>query len=758
MRANRSQPAGGLPQAAAGAMRWLRRGKPVLPLRHRSKEPAVVGGLHAASDKRMVLRTHAAEHPHANYGLLTGRVSDLLVLDVDGPAGEASLRALERTHRRLPKTIEVRTARGRHIYLALDGRAARSSVGRLGSGLDVRADGSYVVAAGSLHPSGHRYAYVSGRGLDDLAAPTPAPAWLVAVINQRPTSATNAAAAPAATDAEPSSQRSAAYAAAAVTGELGRLRQARPGHRNAALNTAAYKIGRLGGGGGLDVGAARAQLIEAGRAIGLAPDEVARTVESGLGAGLVQPRRIPRAEADGGGQSMSDTAPSAADPLAAALAALGETDADNADRFARRHRDAVAYVPGRGVLAYDAGVWRPGGDTLALRLAEETARAIAAEAAHLNGSGDKTRREAWVRHSLSKPALERMVGLAKGRLEVPGEAFDAQPWLLCVANGTLDLRTGQLRPHDPADRLTRRAAVAHDPKATCPLFRQFLHDSLGGDREAIAFVQRAVGMSLTGDVSGQVLFYLKGCGRSGKSTLANLLRELLGGYACHTGVETFTVKRHEPIPADLARLDGMRLVTAGEINHIQQFDEARVKGMTGGDPITARHLYGQPFEYRPQFTLWLYANEFPKVRATDEAFWRRIRVIPFDVAVPEGRIDRELPAKLRAEGPGILNWALAGCRAWQREGLEPPRAVREATAQWRHGADHVRRWLRERTGTAAGARTPAAALHADFRTWCEEAGEKVLGMAGLKARLLELGHRSEKTRQGNFWVGLRLRD
>jgi putative DNA primase/helicase len=239
---------------------------------------------------------------------------------------------------------------------------------------------------------------------------------------------------------------------------------------------------------------------------------------------------------------------------------------------------------------------------------------------------------------------------------------------LNVANGTLNLRTGRLRAHDPADRLTRRATVAYDPEARCQLFRRFLHESLAGDREALAFLQKAVGMSLTGDVSAQILLYLKGCGRSGKSTIANLLRDLFGGYACHTGVETFTVKRYETIPVDLARLKGMRLVTAGEINHTQQFDEAKIKGMTGGDPITARYLYGQLFEYRPQFTLWLYANEFPKVRATDDAFWRRIRVIPFNISVAPGRVDPELPSKLLAEGSGILNWALVGCQAWQREG------------------------------------------------------------------------------------------
>lgn len=747
----------GLPSAAAGAMRWVRRGKPVLPLRPGSKEPAVTGGVHAASDKRMVLREYAGKNRYANYGLATGRVSDLVVLDVDGPDGEASLCALERVHGPLPLTVEVRTGKGRHIYFRLDGRAARSSVCDLGRGLDVRGDGAYVVVAGSVHPNGHRYDYAKGRSLDDFTTPSSAPEWIIAAVNRR-IIRTNTPVAADERAVEVSSKRSAAYAAAAVAGELDGLHKTPPGQRNTALNTAAFKLGRLSGAGTLDVSTARVRLTEVGHAIGLTPDEVSRTIESGLRAGMAQPRFIPREEADTAGLLLPVSDPPVDDPFAVVLAKLGETDADNAERFARRHRGAVAYLQGRVILTYDGRIWRPGGDTVALRLAEETARAIAGEAEHLNDSALQRGRGAWVQHSLSKPALERMVGLAKGRLEVPAEAFDAQPWLFNVTNGTLDLRTGQLRSHDPADRLTRMAAVAFDPDARCPVFCRFLHESLAGDHKTIAFLQKAVGMSLTGDVSAQVLFYLKGDGRSGKSTLANLLRELLGGYACHTGVETFTIKRHEPIPADLARLAGMRLVTAGEINHTQQFDEAKIKGMTGGDPITARHLYQEPFEYRPQFTLWLYANEFPKVRATDDAFWRRIRVMPFNISVAPGRVDRELPSKLLAEQSGILNWALAGCQAWQQEGLDPPRTVLEATAEWRHGADHVRRYLRERTVAAAGARTPAAVLHTDFKSWCEDAGEKALGMAGLKARLLELGNRTVKDKKGNFWLGLKLRD
>lgn len=752
MRAENPPPLAGLPRPAAGARRAVQFGFPVVPLKPRSKEPNVPRGIDDAITSRVGVRARARTHPDDNYGVvLDGMV---FVIDVDGPEGEASLRALIGHYGALPPTVETITSRGRHLFFrARSGEPVGSSNGKLGRGIDVKGRRGYVVAADSDHPSGQLYRSAPGRGLGEIEI-ADASGWLLKLV-RRPRWRTDEPSRVVHAKLRASGRRATAYGEAALAAELVTLRGTSEGGRNIALNKAAYALVGLCAAGALDEQKARAQLTETALAVGLTPEQTAKTIDSGMRAGRRSPCDLRHLE---DGEAESRPAESViSDPLAAELALLGETDADNAKRFARRQRDAVAYVPGRGLLAYDGQVWRPGGDTLALRLAEDVAHAIAAEAAHLNDPGLQKRRQDWSKQSLSKPALERMVGLARGRLEVPSEAFDAQPWLLNVANGTLDLRTGALRRHDPADRLTRVAAVAFDPEARCPGFRRFLHDSLGGDRETIAYVRRAIGMTLTGDVGQQVLHYLKGGGNTGKSTLANLLRELLGGYACHTPVETFTVKRHEPIPADLARLAGARLVTAGEINWTQQFDEARVKGMTGGDPIAARHLYGHPFEYRPQFKLWLYANEFPKVRATDDAFWRRIRVIPFNITVAPGRIDQSLPAALRAEGPGILNWALAGCRAWRRNGLEPPPAVREATAEWRHGADHVRRYLRERTVTVAGERTSAATLYADFKGWCEEAGEKVLSMAGLKARLVELGPRPEKTRTGRYWVGLRLR-
>jgi putative DNA primase/helicase len=326
-----------------------------------------------------------------------------------------------------------------------------------------------------------------------------------------------------------------------------------------------------------------------------------------------------------------------------------------------------------------------------------------------------------------------------------------------VANGTLDLRTGTLGSHDPAHRLTRLTPIVHDAHARSPAFERFLRQRLGHAPELIAFLQKAVGLTLTGAVSEQVLFFLHGDGRTGKSTFVNLIRELLGGLAVHTPVESFTTKPYETIRTDLARMAGARMVTAGEIHPSQQFDEAAIKGLTGGDPITARFMRQDLFQYMPQFKLWLYANHFPKVRATDNAFWRRIRVLPFISVVPEGKVEQGLPERLRAELPGVLNWAVTGCLAWQREGLDPPDVVRAATEAWRHGADHVSRYLRERTVPETGARIGAAELLADFGAWCAAAGEQPVSPATFKERLTALGRVSRKTNRGHFWLGLRLR-
>ncbi len=182
------------------------------------------------------------------------------------------------------------------------------------------------------------------------------------------------------------------------------------------------------------------------------------------------------------------------------------------------------------------------------------------------------------------------------------------------------------------------------------------------------YVQKAIGYTHTGVITEQIFFFLHGITNTSKSTIANLIRQMLGDYGVHTPTETLLSKQYDnAIPADLARLAGARMVTAIEANWNWQIDEARIKAITGGDPITARFLHQNFFEFVPEFKLWFAANDFPRVRGTDGAFWERVRVIPFRVHIPPEKRDPKLPEKLRAEWPGILAWAVRGCLKWQRE-------------------------------------------------------------------------------------------
>jgi putative DNA primase/helicase len=204
------------------------------------------------------------------------------------------------------------------------------------------------------------------------------------------------------------------------------------------------------------------------------------------------------------------------------------------------------------------------------------------------------------------------------------------------------------------------------------------------------------GYSLTGDTREQVLPLCFGVGANGKTTLLGLFQEMLGDYATATSTSLLMVKRNESIACDLAVLKGMRFVTASEVEDGQRFAESKVKELTGGDLITARHLYGDPFTFKPNFKIWLCVNHKPTIRGTDMGIWRRVHLIPFAVVIPKERQDKNLPLKLRQELPGLLTWAVAGCLEWQKNGLGVPGAVEQATKGYKEEMDVLVQFIAER--------------------------------------------------------------
>jgi putative DNA primase/helicase len=353
-----------------------------------------------------------------------------------------------------------------------------------------------------------------------------------------------------------------------------------------------------------------------------------------------------------------------------------------------------------------------------------------------------------------------MIDLAKSLVMVDDNKLDADPWLLNTTNGTIDLRTGDCEDHDPRDLLTKLAPVAANRAAKFPQFRKFLKHITGGDRALMKYVKICAGYSLTGSTQEQVFFFCYGkSGSNGESTLVNLLRDMLGDYSRHTPTNTLLTNKYDNnIPSDLARLAGVRMVTAIEANFDRQLDEAKLKSMTGGEPITARFMRQDYFEFNPAFKLWLVANDMPRVRGTDTAFWRRVRVIPFEIQIPESEKDPELPAKLREEFPGILAWAVRGCKEWQANGLIEPPAVERASGRWLEAADHLKRFVAECLIVDPENRLPSSMLLNQYTNWCSKNGEQALTIQKLNASLREAHNFTHKqTKRGSEWVGLKLR-
>lgn len=439
------------------------------------------------------------------------------------------------------------------------------------------------------------------------------------------------------------------------------------------------------------------------------------------------------------------------------------TDVGNAERLVRMYGDQMRYChPQRRWYVYVNGQWRPDVEGLATRHAKYTVKSIYAKAAQTVDSAESAALAKHAANSERAPRIRDMLSLAASEPGIPVQPheLDADPWLFNVENGTVDLRTGLLRPHDPADLITKMAPVQYDLNAAAPVWAAFIERVMAGDRELIEFVQRAVGYSLTGLTDEQVFFFLHGPGSNGKTKLLEALSHLWGGYASSADFSTFLMRRNDGPRNDIARLHGARFVTAIEAGEGRKLDEAVVKQLTGGDTISARFLHQEAFEFRPSFKIWLASNHKPHIHGNDNGMWRRVRLIPFTVTIPEAERDLRLAEKLRAELPGILAWAVVGCRDWQRKGLGEAAPVSAATAEYREEMDRLGVFIAEKCEEDAAARVAMPELYKAYVGWATESGEEVLSKSKLGAKLTDRGFGSERKNAGREKVtwrtGLRL--
>lgn len=441
----------------------------------------------------------------------------------------------------------------------------------------------------------------------------------------------------------------------------------------------------------------------------------------------------------------------------------GLTDLGNAQRLIFRHgRDIRFCHTWDKWLIWDSARWRPDMTGDIYRKATDTIASIYAE----SQSGDVApeKRQQILEHAIrseESPRITAMVRVAKNEKSVPvlPESLDTHPWLFNCLSGTVDLTNGNHRPHCRENHLTKIASVNYDADAKCPTWEAVLHKIMGGSASLVHYLQLAVGYSLTGDVSEKCFFFLFGSGNNGKSTLVEVLADLLGDYWMKTTAETVLSKdRSSSIPNDVARLVGIRMVSTAELPEGRQIDEARVKDLTGRDTISARFMRAEWFDFRPIFKLWMYGNHKPTIKGADNAIWERVRLIPFSVTIPKCEQDEQLPMKLRAELPGILNWAIRGCLEWQKCGLPVPLEVREATDDYRAEMDLIESFLVEKcvaNPTVSEAGIQVSALYRLYESWCKQNGESPPSQRVFSGKLKHKGYSQSQGSKGvRRWNGI----
>jgi len=443
-----------------------------------------------------------------------------------------------------------------------------------------------------------------------------------------------------------------------------------------------------------------------------------------------------------------------------ALKGLDFNDEGNAQAFAILYGDRFRFYRGNGKwYRWAAHFWEPESGSAPYRAMVRTLRerekVVASMAADAKGTEVMlrflrlSRNTARVSAALTATAtLPRLEWTSKTEL-------DADPWLLATPNGVLDLKTGSLSPGKPAQCITRAMPYPYDADAECPRWESFLSEIFAGDDSLVAFVQRAIGYSLTGRTEEQCFFLCWGTGANGKTVFLSALLNMFGEQGRKTPFSTLESHRGERQTNDIAALVGRRLVVADESQLGQRLDESRVKALTGGDAISVRLLRKEFFTYTPAYKIWLATNHKPNIRGTDHGMWRRVRLIPFEVRFDEENRDPQLADKLKSEATGILAWAVRGCLEWQRIGLDPPAKVLQATEAYRKEMNIVGQFLDECTERAAGESVKAKDIYRSYDAWCKENGERPMTNTRFGKLLRERG--LEKKKQGgcNHYLDLR---
>ena len=426
------------------------------------------------------------------------------------------------------------------------------------------------------------------------------------------------------------------------------------------------------------------------------------------------------------------------------LTSLATSDAGNARALVLLFGEQLRYDHQRKKwFIWNNHYWKVDQDgeieRFALRMQKERLKA----AIRITNKDQRNAQISWSQKSDSRQKVNNAIEMAKSMIPIAStiDKFDYNPMLLGCKNGVIDLKAGDFRDGNPVDMISLNTNIDYDVQAQCPRWKQFLDEIFQDNFELIDFIKKAVGYSLTGLTESQCLFILYGTGSNGKTVFIEVISKLLGDYAFTASFQTFESSKYDSqkIRNDIAALKSKRLVTASEVKERSKLNEARIKSLTGGDTLNARFLYGEEFNFIPTHKIWLSVNHKPNVSDMSYAFWRRIRLIPFERTFKKEEADQKLIYKLNKELPGILKWAIEGCLQWQMEGLEPPQKIEDATKKYKSEVDIINQFIEDKTISKSDASVLSLDLYNSYKQWCEENGERSCSNNMFGRKMTELG-------------------
>ena len=656
-----------------------------------------------ATDKDIHDMSNKYEPENLNIGIITGEISGVVVLDIDGEEG---LEALKEHNIKLPDTLAVSTGRGYHYYFKYIKHPALKTRANYMPKVDIRTDGGLAVTPPSIHPDTNKpYEWISKAPIADF------PEDLLQLFIQL------------------SKQKKENDKGVPIT------EKATEGARNDTLFRVACAM----------------------HSMGFDEDIIKETI-------LKQNERLPEPLSE---KELEKTVFSSVFKYEISSEVRELNDYGNALRMRDLYKDQIVFIPERGKngkwFIYKNGCWVE--DRAKKTVYEKfvaMTHTIPKEIPQPSEDDSEAMKQYEKRLKFAKSCrnMSRITSGLKatqGLLSRSELSFDNNEWLFNVKNGTINLKDGTLYDHNPRDYLMKKSPVKYDPNATAPRWEQFLNEIFGDNDDIKKYIQKAVGYTLTGKNHEKAFFILYGSGDNGKSVFLDTIGYIMGDYYKKASFDTFTTKgKDKSVRNDLANLRGARIVVASETVEGDRLDESLIKDITGGEPITCRFLYAEDFQYVPEFKLWFSTNHKPRVRDDSNGMWNRIKLIPFTKTIPKEQQDKNLIDKLKAEASGILNWCLEGLALYLKEGLAEPRLIKDKVQEYREENDTFGCFLKETCTVNPKGRVIRKALFEAFQDWCEKTKSYPRGMGKITfyRKVRDRGFGEIKSNGERYFTGL----